>query len=292
MPAAGGARTPYIIPVNALVSDGFATIEFVAGVQNPMISAIEVLAMPSVLDAAMLQTPNVSTVAVPLQAPVSTRATPPLATPMTADGAAQRAAPVAPQVGQITKLRLIQAGTLAGLPFPAFDPLLTGAVVNLSTLTTQTLAIEAITSGPVGSIRFGYNGTPNFRTESAPKWAICGNTVDLFKPCPQLIAGAHTITATPYSGTGATGVAGTAVTVTFTITQSAAPVATPKSAPVTVPVLAPVVAPVKVPVVAPVAAPLVAPVAAPLVAPVKAPVLINCGGKLKLELARVVLYAE
>ena len=164
-------------------------------------------------------------------------------------------------VGQITSLRLIQAYIITGLPVPGFDPLVNGAMVNLSTLSSTKLSIEAVTVGTVGSVQFAINSNPNLHIENLARWAMCGNNGDNFKLCNELVAGTHTLTATPYAGTNATGIVGTATTVTFTIIPKAPPVAAPAAAPVAAPVANPAVVPVAVPVAAPVVAPVAVPVA-------------------------------
>jgi Malectin domain len=71
--AAGGASTAYVVPVQTTVSDGFVTIEFVPVVENPMITAIEIVPLSA-------PTPVASPVAPPVTSPV----TPPVATPPSA----------------------------------------------------------------------------------------------------------------------------------------------------------------------------------------------------------------
>ena len=176
-------------------------------------------------------------------------------------------------VGQVTSLRLIAAGTISGWPIATHNPIVHGAVVDLSTLTQSNLSVEAVTTGIVGSVRFTHQGSNGtfLRIENSARWALCGNTGDNFGTCNALVVGNHTVTATPYAGTAATGLVGTAVSVSFTIVRG--PVVTPIAAPLMTPAAAPLMTPVVAPLMTPVAAPLMTPVAAPLVTPVAAPLM-------------------
>jgi hypothetical protein len=128
--------------------------------------------------------------------------------------------------------------------------------------------VKAVVSGTAQSVRFGYNGTTNYRTESGAPYCLCGDTGGIFAACAVLGVGLHTVTATPFAVTG--GSAGTARTVRFQIVAGSAPVT---------PVAAPVMAPASPPVAAPVPrAPTVpaTPVAAPVMAPASPPVPGRC----------------
>jgi hypothetical protein len=118
--------------------------------------------------------------------------------------------------------------------------------------------IKAVVSGMAQSVRFGYNSTTNYRTESGAPYCLCGDTGGIFAACAVLGVGLHTVTATPFAVTG--GSAGTARTVRFQIVAGSAPA--PPTVPVT-PVAAPVMAPATVPVT-PVAAPVMAPASPPV----------------------------
>jgi hypothetical protein len=124
-------------------------------------------------------------------------------------------------------------------------------VVSLDTLgiAAPDFNIRAVTNGTVKSVLFGYMTNPNFRVENAAPWAFCGNVGNVFPKCSELGLGVHTVTATPFSATGATGTAGQLVSVTFQIVQgSAAPIPPPTGgAPVAPPVPVPVPSPIVVP---------------------------------------------
>ena len=139
--------------------------------------------------------------------------------------------------GVVTKLVLINARTNT-----AITDLSNGQIINVASLFgtgTPELNINAIVSGSVQSIRFGYNENPRFRSEAAPPFAFCGDTQRKFNVCPQLGYGTHTVTATPTTN----GVKGSPVKVMFTIVTNSAPVHSPVKAPVTVPLPAPIAVP-------------------------------------------------
>jgi hypothetical protein len=143
--------------------------------------------------------------------------------------------------------------------------------IFLGDLPGSTFNIKALVSGgTVKSVRFAHNTNPSFRIENGAPYAFCGNMGETYFVCGALGVGNHTVTATPFAEGGATGTAGTARTVRFTIVAGSSSVAT-TTAPAPAPVsAAPVSGPVSAaPVTAPVAAPVTAPVSA---APVSGPV--------------------
>jgi len=115
----------------------------------------------------------------------------------------------------VVSFTLINADT--NQPIAGYDPLPDGAVLNLSTLPTRNLALRANTSPSiVGSVRFAVDGNSNYRIESDAPYAMSGDTNGNFNPWT-LSPGAHTVTATPYSGAGGGGTPGTSLTRQFTI---------------------------------------------------------------------------
>lgn len=94
-----------------------------------------------------------------------------------------------------------------------------GATIDFATLPTQRVAVRADVSGTAGSVRFGYDGNSNYRTESKAPFALMGDVGDgvhytLWTPGN----GSHTLSATAYSGANATGsILGAALTVHFTV---------------------------------------------------------------------------
>lgn len=126
-----------------------------------------------------------------------------------------------PPAQEVTGLTLINADT--DQPVAGFDPLVDGAVLNLAKLPTRNLNLRANTSpSPVGSVRFGLDGDPDYRTESAVPYALAGdNAGDYAAWTPSL--GAHSVTATPYDQAGGAGTAGTSLALSFTVVDDPGP---------------------------------------------------------------------
>lgn len=116
-------------------------------------------------------------------------------------------------VGQtVTSLTLIDADSDTDI-----GPLTAGAIIDLSALGTSDLNIRANTQpSTIGSVRFGLDGNSSYRIENGAPYALEGNSgSDYADWTPSL--GNHTVTATPYSGSGASGSAGAPFSVTFTV---------------------------------------------------------------------------
>ena len=121
-----------------------------------------------------------------------------------------------PSSGQaVISFTLINADT--DQPIATFNPLNNGATLNLATLPTRNLNIRANTSpATVGSVRFGWNGKSNYRTQNDAPYALGGdNNGDYSAWKPSL--GTQTLTARPYTRSNARGTAGTALTITFSV---------------------------------------------------------------------------
>ncbi|MCB2378412.1 PQQ-dependent sugar dehydrogenase [Hymenobacter sp. BT635] len=145
-------------------------------------------------------------------------ATQTLPTP-TADATYTASFRVVPAGQSVTSFTLLDADT--DQPIAGYDPLPAGAVLNLATLPSRNLSIRANTNpATVGSVRFAYDGNANFRTENTPPYALAGDNgpTDYLPWTPTV--GSHTLTATPYTATAATGTAGQALTVAFTVTDA------------------------------------------------------------------------
>jgi hypothetical protein len=95
-------------------------------------------------------------------------------------------------------------------------PLENGFVIDCALLKTFVLNVRANTKPMVvGSVKFGYDANPAFNIEnSSPYFLVRNNGPDWNGWTPT--DGVHTITATPYTGSNATGTAGTPLSVTFT----------------------------------------------------------------------------
>ena len=101
-----------------------------------------------------------------------------------------------------------------------FNPLHDGDTINLRAIPARNLNIRANTvPQSVGSVRFALDNNGNFRTESASPYALAGDSNgDYFKWKPSL--GRHTLTATPYTETGANGEAGISLTITINVIRA------------------------------------------------------------------------
>jgi hypothetical protein len=116
-------------------------------------------------------------------------------------------------LGTITKFRLINA--LTDTPIMDLRP---NIVLNLATLPTTKLNIEAVTSGFIGSIRFAFVNSPTFMTDSVAPFALGDERAGSFEACPELaIVGQYTIKATPYSIRAAGGTSGAPLEINFKI---------------------------------------------------------------------------
>ena len=115
---------------------------------------------------------------------------------------------------QVVSLTLVNAATDQDI-----RPLVNGDVVNLA-VTGTSLNIRANVSGSVGSVRFGLDGNTNFRTESTAPYALAGDSSGNYEAWTPAL-GSHSLTATPYSASGATGTVGIPLSIGFTVTNAA-----------------------------------------------------------------------
>jgi hypothetical protein len=170
-------------------------------------------------------------------------------------------------VGTITGLRLVDTDT--DKPIPGYDPLPLVACIDLNTLSSPNLSLEAFTNGTVKSVSWK---THSFsRIDNFAPWSMCHNSGPDFNPCPYLVAGFNsTITVVPFAVSSTQSGRGTFYSVQLSLYRGSS---TKAPVPVVVPTKAPLVAvaPTKAPIV--VVAPTKSPVArtkAPT-APIKAP---------------------
>lgn len=99
-----------------------------------------------------------------------------------------------------------------------------GDQLNLATLPSRNLNIRANFSGPAASVKFSLTGALTYSsTDSVAPFALFGDTNGDYASQP-LTAGSYTLKSTPYSQTGGAGVAGTALTISFTMIDQAPPV--------------------------------------------------------------------
>src|SRR6185503_19476002 len=91
----------------------------------------------------------------------------------------------------IAKFTLVDSDR--GLPVPGFDPLNDGAVLNLGTLPTRRLNIQATTQpGTVGSVRFGYDANADYKMENNPPYALAGASTTVWEIWTPAV-GNHTV---------------------------------------------------------------------------------------------------
>jgi len=119
----------------------------------------------------------------------------------------------------VTSLTLINADT--DQPVAGHNPLMNGATINFATIGTRNLNIRANTNpATVGSVRFGLDTNPSHIVENVAPYALAGDTSGNYNAWTPTL-GSHTVTATPFSGSAASGTAGTALTINFTVIDQA-----------------------------------------------------------------------
>ena len=125
----------------------------------------------------------------------------------------------------VSSFTLVNADT--GRAVSGFDPMPSGATIDLSA-TGKNLNIRANTAtSTVGSVRFGLDANNLFRAEKAAPYYLAGDKdgkVLAWTPS----AGTHTVTATPFSGPNFTGQKGATLRLSFTVKSAAPPPTTPK----------------------------------------------------------------
>lgn len=95
--------------------------------------------------------------------------------------------------------------------------LTSGETLDLSKLPSN-LSIVAQTSSSAKSVKFGLDSNSSYRTENSAPWAIAGDTSGKVVKW-SLPTGSHTIKATAYTKTGATGTASSVKSITLNITK-------------------------------------------------------------------------
>ncbi|UOQ96690.1 PQQ-dependent sugar dehydrogenase [Hymenobacter sp. 5317J-9] len=145
----------------------------------------------------------------------ATGTTNPLAVLMTANKTVT--ATFTPQ--QVTGFVLVNADTDLDL-----QPLANGAALNLAALPTRNLGVRAVTNpATVGSVTFLLTGAQAItHTENLVPYSLLADSGGDY-PAWTPPVGSYTLKATPYSGSDASGVAGTALSISFSVTDVAAP---------------------------------------------------------------------
>ena len=124
--------------------------------------------------------------------------------------------------GEVVSLTLFNADTDQPI-----GELTDGMTLDFSALGTGNLSVVAMTNPAlVGSVRFALDDQENYQTESNAPYAIAGD-----EPGPDYnpwtpTVGEHTLTVTPYSESGGSGEAGTALTVRFNVVNASEGAAT------------------------------------------------------------------
>ena len=96
-----------------------------------------------------------------------------------------------------------------------------GATIDLNAIGSP-ITIRANTNpATVGSVRFALDSNANFITENYAPYALFGDKAGDYAG-GTLSAGSHTLIATPFTGTNATGTAGTPLKITFQVTAKPA----------------------------------------------------------------------
>ncbi len=119
----------------------------------------------------------------------------------------------------VTGFTLIDADT--DQPVAGHDPLADGTILDLDKLPASRLNIRANTEpATVGSVRFGHDHEPGYRTENSAPYAVGGDSGGDYEAWP-IGPGEHALTATPYADRDGAGEAGTALSIRFQVRSSA-----------------------------------------------------------------------
>jgi len=118
----------------------------------------------------------------------------------------------------VTNLTLINADS--DLPIAGYDPIPTGATLNLATLPTRKLNMRANVNNLTKSVIFGYDANSTFRKEATAPFAFAGDASGNYTSWTPT-TGAHTVRATPYSTTSYSGTVGATYSLAFTVIDQA-----------------------------------------------------------------------
>jgi len=119
-------------------------------------------------------------------------------------------------VGVVVSFTLVNSSTDQDI-----GPLVNGQVVNLALTPNINVRANLCTDAGTASVKFNLNGS-QFKIENTAPWALAGDnpTGDYHKW--NVTPGTYTIQAIPYTGSNATGTAGTSLSVTITVINGAA----------------------------------------------------------------------
>jgi hypothetical protein len=139
-------------------------------------------------------------------------------------------------------------------PISQFNPIVSGATINLATLPTRNLTIRANTSpATVGSVQFDLVESAFLNTVNTSPYDLCGDGTSTPVACSNLGVGLHSLTTTPYMGSKASGAKGTSMSISFSVIDpTPTPTPTPTRTPTSTPTPGNVVGPAGYPLTAPV----------------------------------------
>jgi Malectin domain/Putative Ig domain/Secretion system C-terminal sorting domain len=113
---------------------------------------------------------------------------------------------------QVTSLTLINSSIDVD-----FVTLFDGMVININDL-PQSINIRADVNQPAGSVKFGWQGNPNYRVEGVAPYSLGGDNGGNYNDM-QIGLGSYTTTATPYTNGGASGTPGIPLNITFYVVE-------------------------------------------------------------------------
>ena len=138
----------------------------------------------------------------PTASPTPTPPTPTPTPPTPAPTSSPKPSPSPTPAISVSSLTLVDTDT--DQPISQFNPIANGATINLATLPSHNLTIQANTSpATVGSVAFDLVNSGYLNTVNTPPYDLCGSV-----PCSNLGVGLHSLTTTPYMGSNASGGAG------------------------------------------------------------------------------------
>ena len=124
-------------------------------------------------------------------------------------------APSGPAVTSFSLIDTSITNVVQGSPVSGYDPIKNGTTISLAQVGTSLSVRANLNVTTIGSVGFVYDATNH--TENVTPYMLCGdNGAGVITNC-NLAAGAHTITATPYSAANLAGTAGTPLTLSFTL---------------------------------------------------------------------------
>jgi hypothetical protein len=135
-------------------------------------------------------------------------------------------------LSSVTGLTLLNANTDQSIA--AYTSLTNGVTLNLATLPTRNLNIQAKFDSTPKSVRFNYDGNASYNVENRAPFSVGSDRSGDFKSWTPSV-GTHTLKVTPYSSADGKGTAGGSMTLTFTVIDKPAtpPTPTPPTPPTT-----------------------------------------------------------